>query len=165
MTSDSDSCACIENGHKTGIDKYPAHPTNGTDATKQCLMGGTDIDSGNTYRNSLAKAVGDGELDIEWAKLGMKNSYKMRMMMGLFDPETPNEYTKIPVSEVGSAASNALSLLAANSGMTLLKKGPLPFAKGTSIAVVGQVRAGPAIDAHGAADADLPLMSRPCPTR
>eukprot|EP01048_Picozoa_sp_COSAG05_P009285 COSAG05_NODE_752_length_7532_cov_44.503565_6_plen_76_part_00 len=32
----------------------------------QCLMGGTDIDSGGTYRKNLANAVQDGELDIKY---------------------------------------------------------------------------------------------------
>ena len=45
------------------------HVYTGTDATRQCLMGGTDIDSGGTYRNNLEKAVETGELDIKWARL------------------------------------------------------------------------------------------------
>ena len=140
MTSDSDSCSCIENGHPKG-DGVPhpgGDPTNGTDATRQCLMGGTDIDSGGTYLQNLARAVTDGELKVEYAKLGLKNSYKMRMMMGLFDPATDNEYKHIQTDEVGSAASQAKSLLAAEKGMVLLKQGPLPFAKGKKVAVIGQ---------------------------
>ena len=90
MTSDSDSCACIVGGHPKGEDHLAAKPVNGTEATRQCLMGGTDIDSGGTYRGNLAKAVEDGELDVKYARLGLKNSYKMRMMMGLFDPTGTN---------------------------------------------------------------------------
>ena len=45
--------------------------------TRRCLMGGTDIDSGGTYRGNLAKAVETGELDVKYARLGLKNSYKM----------------------------------------------------------------------------------------
>jgi hypothetical protein len=30
-------------------------------------MGGTDIDSGGTYRKNLANAVNDGELDIKYS--------------------------------------------------------------------------------------------------
>jgi hypothetical protein len=62
-----------------GEDHLPGVKVNGTQATRQCLMGGTDIDSGGTYRSNLAKAVEDGELDISYARLGLKNSYKMRM--------------------------------------------------------------------------------------
>ena len=136
MTSDSDSCACIEGGHPKG-DGGPPKPVNATQATKQCLMGGTDIDSGGTY-HFIMQAVQDGELDIKFAQLGLKNSYKMRMMMGLFDPTVDNKYKLIKTDVVGSAKHQAMSLLAAKKGMVLLKKGPLPFAKGKSLAVIGQ---------------------------
>ena len=55
VTSDTDACGDIVTGHPKGIDHFPPRPTNGTDATKQCLMGGTDIDSGGTYLAYLAK--------------------------------------------------------------------------------------------------------------
>ena len=139
MTSDSDSCACIKGGHPKG-DGGPPRPTNGTDATKQCLLGGTDIDSGGTYRSYLAKAVEDGELDIAAARTGLRNSYKMRMMMGLFDPTEDSPYKHIPTSEVGSEVHQAMSLLGAKKSMTLLKNDAhtLPFARGKRIAVIGQ---------------------------
>jgi hypothetical protein len=138
MTSDSDSCSDLPAGHPKGEDHIPATPTNGTDATRQCLMGGTDIDSGGTYRKYLAQAVDDGELDVRWARLGLKNSYKMRMMMGLFDPTVDNPYKHVTTDVVGSAEHLAMSLESAKKGMTLLKKGPLPFAAGKSVAVIGQ---------------------------
>ena len=65
--------------------------------------------------------------------------------MGLFDPAKDNAYRHISTDEVcypcvmgashlvvqvGSAASQAKSLLAAHKSMVLLKKGPLPFSKG-----------------------------------
>ena len=138
VTSDSDSCSDLPAGHPKGEDHLPATPTNGTDATRQCLMGGTDIDSGGTYRHYLAQAVNDSELDIRWARLALKNSYKMRMMMGLFDPTSDNPYKHISTTEVGSTKHLAMSLASAQKGMTLLKKGPLPFRKGKTVAVVGQ---------------------------
>lgn len=139
MTSDSDSCSDLPAGHPKGEDHIPATPTNGTDATRQCLMGGTDIDSGGTYRSNLAKAVESGELDVKWARLGLKNSYKMRMMMGLFDPQEDNPYKHITTDVVGSDEHLAMALQSAKKGMTLLKKGPLPFAAGKSVAVIGQI--------------------------
>ena len=138
MTSDSDSCSDLPAGHPKGEDHIPATPTNGTDATRQCLMGGTDIDSGGTYRHYLASAVEDGELDVKWARLGLKNSYKMRMMMGLFDPAVDNPYKHITTDVVGSDAHLAMALESSKAGMTLLKKGPLPFETGKSVAVIGQ---------------------------
>ena len=138
MTSDSDSCSDLPGGHPKGEDHIPATPTNGTDATRQCLMGGTDIDSGGTYRKNLANAVADGELDVKWARLGLKNSFKMRMMMGLFDPSVDNAYKHITTDVVGSDAHLAMALESSKKGMTLLKQGPLPFAVGKSMAVIGQ---------------------------
>jgi hypothetical protein len=41
-------------------------------------MGGTDIDSGGTYRENMFQALADGELDEKYARLGLTNSYKMR---------------------------------------------------------------------------------------
>eukprot|EP00658_Telonema_sp_P-2_P016302 TRINITY_DN16320_c0_g1_i2.p1 TRINITY_DN16320_c0_g1~~TRINITY_DN16320_c0_g1_i2.p1 ORF type:complete len:586 (+),score=136.91 TRINITY_DN16320_c0_g1_i2:194-1951(+) len=137
MTSDSDSCACIIKGHPQGHGG-PPRPTNGTDATKQCLMGGTDIDSGGTYRSYLAAAIRDGELEETVARLALKNSYKMRGWLGLFDPLVPNKYKKITTDEVGSAEHQAASLLAAQKSMVLLKKGVLPFTPGKRVAVIGQ---------------------------
>ena len=121
-----------------GIDHFPARPTNGTGATAQCLLGGTDIDSGGTYRNNLAQAVQSGELDEAVARLALRNSYRMRAKMGLFEPDVDNKYLHISSDEVGSAAYQATSLFAAQKGMVLLKRGPLPFSKGKHVAVIGQ---------------------------
>eukprot|EP00041_Stephanoeca_diplocostata_P037370 m.1410488 g.1410488 ORF g.1410488 m.1410488 type:complete len:155 (+) comp25024_c1_seq26:797-1261(+) len=85
MTSDSDSCANIEQGHPDG-NGGPPRPMNATQATKECLMGGTDIDSGHTYLGNIFDAVTDGEVDESYARTALRNTYKMRMLMGLFDP-------------------------------------------------------------------------------
>ena len=137
VTSDSDACGDIILGHKAGEDHFPPRPTNGTDATRQCLRGGTDIDSGGTYLDYLAQAVADGELDVRWARLALRNSYKMRMKMGLFDPQEPRPPRDVGTHEVGSAAHQEMSRTAALKGMVLLKRGSLPFPKGKRVAVVG----------------------------
>jgi beta-glucosidase-like glycosyl hydrolase len=136
MTSDTDACSDIIQGHDCGIDHFPAKPTNGTDATRQCLMGGCDINSGGTYASFLSTAVTDGELDVAWARLALRNSYKMRMKAGLFDPTS--RYRDISADVVGAAEHQELSLSAALKGMVLLKRGSLPFLKGKRMAVVGQ---------------------------
>jgi len=144
MTSDSDSCACITGGHPQGNNINPSLSppiagVNGSTATTQCLMGGTDIDSGGTYVHNLVDAVNvTGELDIKYARLGLRNSYKMRMMMGLFDPDVDNQYKHIDTDVVGSDQHQEMSLLAAKKGMVLLKKGQLPFPVGKKVAVIGQ---------------------------
>ena len=92
--------------------------------------------------NSRRQAVADGELDVKWARLALRNSYKMRMKMGLFDP-APNPYKNIGTDEVGSAAHQEMSLNAALKGMVLLKRGSLPFPKGKRVAVVGNAVSDP----------------------
>eukprot|EP00912_Choanoflagellata_sp_UC4_P000531 UC4_evm3s330 len=113
-------------------------PTNGSDAATRCLLGGTDIDSGGTYMGNLYDAIQGGELQEDVARLALRNSYKMRFKLGLFDPSIDNKYKKITTSVVGSDEHQAMSLFAAKKGMVLLKKGPLPFTKGKRVAVIGQ---------------------------
>lgn len=137
VTSDTDACGDIMAGHWAGIDHFPAKPTNGTDATRQCLMGGTDINSGGTYLANLAKAVETGELEEKYARLALRNTYRLRMQMGLFDT-APNQYKQIGTDVVGSAEHQEMSLHAAEQGMVLLKRGSsLPFPKAKHLAVVG----------------------------
>ena len=50
----------------------------------------------------------------------------------------PNKYQKIGTEVVGSDEHLAMSLESSKAGMTLLKKGPLPFGPGKSVAVIGQ---------------------------
>ena len=126
VTSDTDACGDIIQGHKCGIDHFPARPTNGTDATRQCLQGGTDVNSGDTYATYLAKAVNNSELDMTWARLALRNSYKMRMKAGLFDP-SPSPFKDISSDVVGAAEHQEMSLNSALKGMVLLKRGALPF--------------------------------------
>jgi hypothetical protein len=116
-------------------------------------MGGTDINSGGTYQTYLAQAVADGEMDVSWARLALRNrcdlkasghfssrfshvlahfchlpsSYKMRMKAGLFDPSPTSPYKDIGSDVVGSEAHQEMSLNAAIKGMVLLKRGSLPF--------------------------------------
>ena len=138
ITSDSDSCQCIVNGHPQGIDHFPSKPTNGTDATRQCLAGGTDINSGDTYHKYLSDGVESGEISDELARTALKNAFRMRFRLGLFDPDVENEYRKIPLDVVGR--SQDLSLRAAKQSMVLLKnENILPFrSEHLKIAVIGQ---------------------------
>ena len=137
ITSDTDSCQCILGGHPQGIDNFPARPTNGTDATRQCLAGGTDINSGDTYHKYLANGVESGGSD-ELARAALKNAFRMRFRMGLFDPQSENAFRKISLDEVGK--SQDLSLSAAKQSMVLLKNQDnlLPLKTNQKIAVIGQ---------------------------
>ena len=146
ITSDSDSCACIEGGHPEGPDNLPATPTNSTDAARQCLEGGTDIDSGGTYANNLPEALADREVSRATTDKALRNTYRMRMRLGLFEPNLKSKYRTYALHDIGRADSEAESLDAARQAMTLLKnyhgsdvnKATLPLPATATIAVVGQ---------------------------
>ena len=54
VTSDSDSCACIYSPHK--------YAPSSEAAARDCLAGGTDIDSGWTYTDQVARALNDSTI-------------------------------------------------------------------------------------------------------
>jgi beta-glucosidase-like glycosyl hydrolase len=132
ITSDTDSCADILNSHK--------FEKTGELATRDCLVGGTDIDSGSTYKNYLAKAVQEGSVNRTLVDAALHNSFKMRFEMGMFDPTVPNAYNKITTDVIGCGAHQEMSLLAAKKGIVLLKnaKSVLPLTVGKKIALIGQ---------------------------
>ena len=71
ITSDSDSCADIALSH---------HYESTLDlAARDCLLSGTDIDSGGTYSGHLAKAVAAG-LNTSYVESALRNSYKVHGM-------------------------------------------------------------------------------------
>lgn len=132
ITSDSDACGDIYRSH--------GYEPNGTLATRDCLAGGTDIDSGKTYVDYLSASVEDGTTDRKLVDAALRNTYRMRMKMGLFDPNVTSSLREIPESVVGSSENQVKSLVAARQTMVLLKneKNTLPFAKGKSLAVMGR---------------------------
>jgi hypothetical protein len=71
ITSDSDSCADIALSHHY-------EPTLDL-AARDCLLSGTDIDSGGTYSGHLAKAVAAG-LNTSYVESALRNSYKVHGM-------------------------------------------------------------------------------------
>jgi beta-glucosidase-like glycosyl hydrolase len=138
ITSDSDSCGCIWSPHHYAPTKELA--------TRDCLQGGTDIDSGRTYLENLANAVTEGNMTRPLADIALYNTYRIRMRLGLFEPHKDNKYKHIGLDQVGTPASNAMSLSGAKQAMVLLKntcdggKCVLPFSaeSGQKIAVIGQ---------------------------
>ena len=108
MTSDSDSCACIN-----GAEDHALEPTAEL-AARDCLAGGTDIDSGGTYSGHLANALANGNITSRaTTDLALRNTYRMRMRLGLFEPNRTNSYRAFGLADVGSAASHAASREAA----------------------------------------------------
>ena len=134
MTSDSDSCSCIWS------EKDHAYEPTGELGTRDCLAGGTDIDSGHTYIAFMMNGLTNGTFDRSLPDKALYNTYMMRMRLGLFDPKRDHKYRHIDLSVVGSEESNAKSLLAARKAMVLLRneQSTLPFKAGSSIAVIGQ---------------------------
>jgi beta-D-xylosidase 4 len=148
VAADSDSCACIFSPHHF-------EPTIEL-AARDCLAGGTDIDSGTTYSSHLANALANSSVlpSRTTVDQALHNTYAMRMRMGLFNPNGTSKYRKFGKADVGSADSAAASLAAARQAMTLFKNEAaasdaragdsseasptLPFAAGSTIAVVGQ---------------------------
>ena len=47
-------------------------------------MGGTDINSGGTYQTYLAQAVADGEMDVSWARLALRNRCERPLLVTLW---------------------------------------------------------------------------------
>jgi hypothetical protein len=131
ITSDTDACGDIYKTHKYAKD--------GEHATRDCLAGGTDINSGGTYKSYLASGIKSGVVPDASARTALRNAFRVRMRLGLFDPKVPNKNRDIGTEEIGSAAHKASSAFASLQSMVLLKNdgGVLPFAPGGKLAVVG----------------------------
>lgn len=75
------------------------------------------------------------EADINQALIRL---FSARFKLGLFDPASNHDYTKIPISVVGSQAHLDLALESSEESLVLLKnEGLLPLKKHTSIALIG----------------------------
>ena len=76
VAADSDSCACIFSPHHF-------EPTIEL-AARDCLAGGTDIDSGTTYSSHLANALANSSVlpSRTTVDQALHNTYAMRMRMG-----------------------------------------------------------------------------------
>lgn len=131
ITSDTDAIACIWQQHH--------FEPNAELATRDGLVGGCDINSGGTYSANIEKAVNDGTVDRAYAVQALRNSLRMRFLLGLFDPGVPSVYRNITTDVVGSAEHQEMSLRASRQGMVLLKNSDhvLPFAPGKRVAVIG----------------------------
>ncbi len=132
ITSDTDACGDIYASHRF-TDTPEA-------AAGLCVSSGTDIDSGGTYKNHLAKAVSGGHASRDDVNSALRNTYRMRMRLGLFNPEdVESSYRRVNKSVVGSAKHVSMSRHAARQSMVLLKNDhTLPFAKGCKVAVIGK---------------------------
>jgi len=131
ISSDTDACEDIYKTHHYSPDVEHA--------VAACLKGGTDINSGNTYKNHLEASLESGLTSNEDVLAALRNSFRVRFRLGLFDPKEKDENKEIGWEVVGRDEHKASSLLAAKQGMTLLKNDGdlLPFSPAKSLAVIG----------------------------
>ena len=74
ITSDSDACADISQTHHFAPDLQHA--------TADCLAGGTDINSGDTYKHNLESAVSAGVTSRNATNAALRNAFMVRFRLG-----------------------------------------------------------------------------------
>eukprot|EP00036_Acanthoecidae_sp_10tr_P008588 CAMPEP_0182919026 /NCGR_PEP_ID=MMETSP0105_2-20130417/2424_1 /TAXON_ID=81532 ORGANISM="Acanthoeca-like sp., Strain 10tr" /NCGR_SAMPLE_ID=MMETSP0105_2 /ASSEMBLY_ACC=CAM_ASM_000205 /LENGTH=784 /DNA_ID=CAMNT_0025056151 /DNA_START=43 /DNA_END=2397 /DNA_ORIENTATION=+ len=131
VTSDSDSVECA----------WSQHHYVKTAAEASCLavkVGGCDIDSGNTYYDSLLEGVNQSLCTMADVDRAVFNTMRVRFELGLFDPPT-TPFWQLGTKDIGTDAATALNYEAACKGLVLVSnpKAVLPLKKGLKIAVIG----------------------------
>jgi beta-glucosidase-like glycosyl hydrolase len=137
VTSDSDSVADAWQSHK--------FVETGEEAACQAVsLGGCDVDSGNTFYDYLLHGVNESLCSMSDVDERLFNTFKVRFRLGLFDPKhARSPYSKYGAEEIGTPASVALNLRAAEESLVLLQRSEsqiLPLKsddKGRTIAVIG----------------------------
>jgi len=132
ITSDTDACEDIYKTHE--YEKTPEL------AVRDCLLGGTDIDSGSTYARHLAAAVSQGAIGRTAVQQALYRTYKSRFESGLFDPPGSSPFLNASTASVGCEAHQAASLHAARQAIVLLRNDnkTLPFTPTKRLALIGR---------------------------
>eukprot|EP00930_Biecheleria_cincta_P068790 TRINITY_DN56620_c0_g1_i1.p1 TRINITY_DN56620_c0_g1~~TRINITY_DN56620_c0_g1_i1.p1 ORF type:complete len:828 (-),score=123.36 TRINITY_DN56620_c0_g1_i1:71-2341(-) len=123
-------------------DAWKRHHHVKTAAEASCLAvkdGHCDINSGNTYYQSLLDGVKEGYCSMGDVDRALFNSLRIRFELGLFDPTADQPYWKLGQSDIGRADGKELNLRAALSSLVLIQNplGLLPLRQGQRIAVIG----------------------------
>ncbi len=106
-------------------------------ASAKAVRSGTDVECGSNYK-SLPLAVERGEISEAELDTSLRRLLVARFELGDFDSDELVEWTKIPMSVVGSKPHKQLALDIARKGTVLLQNrgGVLPLGKGGSGVVV-----------------------------
>ena len=119
VVSDCDAINDIVQGHHWAPDAESA--------SAAAVKDGTDLDCGSTY-SALVRSVNRGLLSESDVDRALHHTLWTRFRLGLFDPADRVAFSQIPISEVNSAAHQALALKAARESIVLLKNnGVLPL--------------------------------------
>jgi beta-glucosidase len=103
-------------------DIYEGHhyKANAAEASAAAVKAGTDLTCGTEYR-SLVEAVHSGLIDEKEIDHALESLFVARFQLGMFDPPARVPFSRIPDSEVDSAAHRQVALEAARESIVLLK--------------------------------------------
>lgn len=107
-------------------------------ASSKAVLSGTDVECGKDYK-TLPEAVKSGLITEKQIDISLTRLLKARFELGDFDPDSLNDWTKIPSSVIACKAHKQLALDMAREVMVLLqnKKNILPLDKNDEIVVMG----------------------------
>ena len=118
-----------EGGHRSFEDAKPA--------TASAVKSGTDLECGGSYSNLVA-AVKEGYITEDEIDVSVKRLLVARFRLGDMDPFESVSWNKLPLENLASDESRAVSLDMARESMTLLQNnGTLPLSKSLKVAVIG----------------------------
>ena len=127
VSSDSDAVADAYRPFPKG---HGAFPDAQAASCAALTSGRTDINSGSTYKNHLLDAVAARKCPMTVVDAALTNTLRVRFELGLFDrtDATPRhrELNALDLDVVGTAASGALSRLAARESLVLLTNPTCP---------------------------------------
>lgn len=105
------------------------------------LATGTDLNCEETKGflvNNLDSAIKAGIVNEKDINRSLKRIFTARFKLGMFDPNGADEYSKIPITVLGSAENQKVALEGAKKAYVLLKNnGMLPLSKDKKVALIG----------------------------
>ncbi|WP_214071441.1 glycoside hydrolase family 3 C-terminal domain-containing protein [Mucilaginibacter sp. dw_454] len=133
VVSDLGGVNTMVNGHEKGQMSYE-------EAVAKSINAGCDF-SDKEFMQYIPIAVNKGLLSMAKLDESLARVMRDRFLLGEFDPQEKNPYSKIPMSVIGSPEHIALALKAAQESMVLLTNKnhilPLDKSKIKTIAVIG----------------------------